>query len=72
MKDNLVPLFNSLVRPYLEYTTQANSLYLKSDIHFQERTQRAPWRLVKSPKGPTYEEIQRPKDIVLRKQMTNE
>ncbi len=55
-KEGFVPLYNSLVRPHLEYAIQANCPYLKKDISHLERITMEAARWVKGLKGITYEE----------------
>ncbi len=55
-KEIFLPLYRPLVRPHLQYAIQANCLYLKKDIYYLERIQRAAMRWVKSLRDLSYEE----------------
>ena len=45
-KSLIVPLYRTIVRPYLEYCIQAWSQYLRKDIYMLEKIQRRATKLI--------------------------
>ncbi len=54
MKELIIPLHKSLVRPHLENITQANSLYFTRDMHYLGKRQKVLLRMVKCLRGHIY------------------
>ena len=48
-KEMFLPLFNTLIRPHLEYATVVWSPFLKKDIFLIENVQRRATKIVKKP-----------------------
>ena len=55
-KDMFLNLYQSLVRPHMEYCTQAWSPYLKKDMNLLERIQRRATKIVPGLSDLSYEE----------------
>ncbi len=55
-KEIILPLYNSLVRPHLEYAVQFWSLHLVKDIAKLEAVQRRVTKMIPSSRNKSYEE----------------
>ena len=56
-KNNLVPLYKSLVRPHLEYCVQAWRPYLQQDINNIEGVQRRMTKMIREVEEEEYEQL---------------
>ena len=54
-KERIIPLYKTIVRPHLEYRTQAWRLYRKNDVDMLERVQRRATKMISKLRNISYE-----------------